>query len=788
MNQVILEDFITITASILSLSVAIGLMLGMVLQPHQESANGWFALFLSSLALWGGAALLLTLPGLAHHLDLTTIFYLYLVGLGLIPVTFYFAAVAFCGIRTLLTRAIALLTPVLLVVFLILLWNDRLFILEVTPSADSIAFSALVDSVHITPVGTAAIVLSAGYLLLALALIWRRRGERSRLLRIPALLLSIGSLGNLVGPLSRTPFDAILTTLAAGLIGYVLIRVQVFDPLTTMNRQLTDANQELRSLIKDLAAEKERADALNAELRTVSQYKSEFLATMSHELRTPLNSIVGYSELLLQGLYGDLNERQSDRLEKILRNGQALLALINNILDLSKIEAGRMDFTFQQVALSDTVESVAPEFTSAAAAKGLQLEIQVAPDLYAVYGDAQRIQQILHNLLSNAVKFTPQGSVRLEVFNTQVKNGYSRTLTLPAPGWLKDGNWVIIRVTDTGIGIAPEDHDRIFDEFRQLDSSATREFGGTGLGLAITKKLVALHSGAIWLTSAPGQGSTFYVALPASSRAISETRPQPETGLSQEQPHILVIDDNQEALDILTAFLTEAGYRVTQAGDGATGLELARQLQPDVITTDLMMPGITGWELIEQLKSNPVTATIPIVTVSIVDSQPLGLWPAVDAHISKPIQREALLEAIARLLTGQPGDRPILIVDDDPSARQLVADVLSSAGHASVAVDSGQAAMDWLAHNRASAVVLDLLMPDINGFQVLEHIRQQEYLADLPVLVVTAKTLSAQERIFLQQHLATLVRKQGLQRSDLLALIEQALGGASDDRPAGTIQ
>lgn len=788
MNQVILEDFITIAASILSLSVAIGLMLGMVLQPHRESANGWFALFLGSLALWGGAALLLTLPGLAHRLDLTTVFYLYLVGLGLIPVTFYFAAVAFCGIRTLLTRAVALITPVLLVVFLILLWSNRLFILEVTTAAESIAFSALVDSVHITPAGTAAIVLSAGYLLLALALIWRRRGERSRLLRIPALLLSIGSLGNLVGPLSRTPFDAILTTLAAGLIGYVLIRVQVFDPLTTMNRQLSDANQELRSLIKDLAAEKERADALNAELRTVSQYKSEFLATMSHELRTPLNSIVGYSELLLQGLYGDLNERQSDRVEKILRNGQALLALINNILDLSKIEAGRMDFTFQHVALSDVVENVAPEFTAAAAAKGLQLEISMAPDLYAVYGDAQRIQQILHNLLSNAVKFTPQGSVRLEVFNAQVKNGYSRALTLPAPGWLKDGNWVILRVTDTGIGIAPEDHERIFDEFRQLDSSATREFGGTGLGLAITRKLVALHSGAIWLTSAPGQGSTFYVALPASSRAISETRPQPEAGPAREQPHILVIDDNQDALDILTTFLTEAGYRVTQASSGAAGLELARQLQPDVITTDLMMPGITGWELIEQLKADPATAAIPIVTVSIVDSQPLGLWPAVDAHISKPIEREALLEAVARLLTGQPGDRPILIVDDDPSARQLVADVLSSAGHASVTVDSGQAAMDWLAHNRASAVVLDLLMPDINGFQVLEYIRQQEYLADLPVLVVTAKTLTVQERLFLQQHLATLVRKQGLQRSDLLALIEQALGGASDGRPAGTIQ
>ena len=221
--------------------------------------------------------------------------------------------------------------------------------------------------------------------------------------------------------------------------------------------------------------------------------------------------------------------------------------------------------------------------------------------------------------------------------------------------------------------------------------------------------------------------------------------------------------------------LTGAGYRVTQATGGARGLELARELVPDIITTDLMMPGMNGWELIEQLKSDPATAAIPVVTVSIVDSRPAGLWPAVDAHLSKPIHREALLEAIARLLAGRPGDRPILIVDDDPYARQLVADVLTAAGHSSVAVDSGQAAIDWLAHNRASAVVLDLIMPGINGFEVLEHIRQQEYLTDLPVLVVTAKALTAQEQAFLQENFATLIRKQGLQRSDLLALLEQAL-------------
>ncbi len=776
MNQVIFEDFVIITTSILSLSAAIGLAFGVVFQPHRESANSWFGLFLASLALWSGAALVLALPMLRVGLDLKTGFYLYVAGLGLIPVTFYFAAIAFCGIRSLFTRLIGLLTPVILVIMLVLLWTDRLFILDIPPATSAITFSTLVDSVHTQPTGTVAILLSIAYLLITLILIWRKRGERNRMLRIPALLLCIGSMGNLAEPFNRIPLDAVLTTLAAGLIGYVLIRVQLFDPLATMNRQLTDANQELRLLIKDLAAEKERADTLNAELRTVSQYKSEFLATMSHELRTPLNSIVGYSELLLQGLYGEINERQADRLEKILRNGQALLALINNILDLSKIEAGRMELALQHLALTDIVKDVSADFATAAEAKGLQLKIRVEPDLPFIYGDSLRVQQILSNLLSNAVKFTLQGSIRLEVFSAQVKNGYCRTPTLPAQGWLKDGDWVIIQVTDTGIGIAPEDHARIFDEFRQLDGTATREFGGTGLGLAITRKLVALHGGTIWLTSAPDQGSTFFVALPASRRAIIKAEPQSGAPPARpDQPHILIIDDNQEALDILTTYLTGAGYRVTEASDGAKGLELARQLQPDIITTDLMMPGMTGWEVIEQLRADPATAAIPIVTVSIVDNQPMGLWPAVDAHISKPIHREALLEAIARLLTGKPGDRPILIVDDDPYARQLVADVLTTAGHTSVAVDGGQAAIDWLSHNRASAVVLDLLMPDVNGFQVLEHIRQQAYLTDLPVLVVTAKTLTAQEQVFLQDHFATLVRKQGLQRGDLLVLIEQVL-------------
>ncbi len=776
MSAVILEDFITIAASILSLSVAIGLAFGVVFQPQREPANGWFIFFLGSLALWSGAALALTLPVLRNEQFLTTGFYLYVVGLGLIPVSFYFATVAFCGIKTALTRAIALLTPIILVILLILLWTGRLFVMELPPDTGSIAFSALVDSVHITPAGSVAILLSIAYLLLALILIWRRRGNRSRMLRIPALLLSIGSMGNLIEPLSRTPFDAILTTIAAGLIGHVLIRAQIFEPLATMNRQLADANQELRALIKDAAAEKERADTLNAELQKVSRYKSEFLATMSHELRTPLNSIVGYSELLLQGVYGEVNERQSDRLEKILRNGQALQMLINDILDLSRIESGHIDLAFQNLALAETVDGLATDFKTAAEAKGLKLQTVVAPDLHPVYGDAQRVRQILHNLLSNAIKFTHEGSIRLEVFNAQVKNGYSRALTLPAHGRPKDGEWVIAKVTDTGIGIAPEDHARIFDEFRQLDGTATRKFGGAGLGLAITRKLVALHGGAIWLTSAPGQGSTFYVALPARDQAISP--PEPQTSVPpapEEKPHILVVDDNQEALDILTTYLTGAGYRVTQATGGARGLELARELVPDIITTDLMMPGMNGWELIEQLKSDPATAAIPVVTVSIVDSRPAGLWPAVDAHLSKPIHREALLEAIARLLAGRPGDRPILIVDDDPYARQLVADVLTAAGHSSVAVDSGQAAIDWLAHNRASAVVLDLIMPGINGFEVLEHIRQQEYLTDLPVLVVTAKALTAQEQAFLQENFATLIRKQGLQRSDLLALLEQAL-------------
>ncbi len=494
---------------------------------------------------------------------------------------------------------------------------------------------------------------------------------------------------------------------------------------------------------------------------------------MSHELRTPLNSIVGYSELLMQGLYGDLNDKQSDRLEKIHRNGRDLLALINDILDLSKIEAGRLELSPEFMNLQETIAGLETTFEPLAAEKGLTLAFAVEPDVYPLYADTLRIRQICTNLMSNAIKFTPEGRVSLETYNVDVVNGKSAQINLPVLGWLGDGRWVMVQISDTGIGIPPEHHATIFDEFRQVDDTATREFGGTGLGLAITMKLVEMHSGRIWLKSAVGQGSTFFVALPASSTVTGQPiQEAPQAAGGQSNRQVLIIDDSKEAADILAAYLEEAGYQVIRAVNGETGIRLARKLKPAVITTDILMPGMNGWEVIETLKQDPVTADIPVIVVSIVDQEPKSFSLGASAHVNKPVHRQQLLEVIGRF--HQPGrPLPILVVDDNADDREIIGQILSTAAYAVHACSSGQEALDWLAQNQAGLVLLDLMIPELSGFDVLTAIRSRPALADLPVLIVSAKALTPDEEDFLNGRIAAIVKKQEMERTDLLAQIAQ---------------
>ena len=774
MDLSLFQDFITITGNILTMSTAIGLMFGVIVQPRRENANWYFAVFLSMLAMWAYSSLALRFPALNPFLSRTQAFYFYLSGLGLTPIAYYLAIISFCNLRTRLYRILSAIAIIGIALIIVLIWAGVLVQFDSSELAANVRFNAILASFVILPPGYAALAFAAFFVVIAYVALRTTDTPRSRALQIPTLLLLAAYVGDFIEPLNRIPFDSSLITIAAVLIGYTIINQQVFNPLREMNEKLRIANQDLRRTVDALAAEKTRTEELNEELRTASQYKSEFLAKMSHELRTPLNSIVGYSELLLQGLYGSLNEKQADRLRKILRNGHNLLALINDILDLSKIEAGRLELTPEHVTFQSLLNEVLVSVEPQAQEKGLSLATEIAPDARPIFADPLRIRQVLTNLLSNAVKFTPEGTVALRIHNVDVMNGRSAQFDLPTQGWLSDGQWVLISVSDTGIGIAPEHHASIFDEFQQVDDTSTRQFSGTGLGLAITKRLVEMHGGHIWLQSDVGKGSTFFVALPASQTAAADAAGAAVPARPGKGAHILVIDDSQEAADILSTYLQEAGYRVSQASDGKTGLRLARELQPDVITTDILMPGMNGWEVIEHLREDPLTASTPIVIVSIIDQRPMSLASGLLAHISKPVRRDVLLNVIERIR--QPKiTHPILVVDDQPDDREIISTILLSAGLPVEVCDGGQQAVDWLKEHRASLVLLDLTMPQVNGFDVLNIIRETLGLHDLPVAILSAKELSPEEEAALSGHIAAIIKKQGLARSDLLNTIARVL-------------
>jgi signal transduction histidine kinase len=348
----------------------------------------------------------------------------------------------------------------------------------------------------------------------------RYRAERWRRLRLPAGLLVLGLVIEIIsslagGSLAELHLESVLAVIGTTIIAAQIIRFQMAKPLIALSDDLRIANRDLRQSVSDLASERAKSDQLARELQAASQYKTEFLDNMGHKARTPLNSIVGYSELLQSGVYGDLTEKQQDRLQKIYRNGQALLDLINNMLDLSKIEAGRLEIHPTVFQLDTLIPQITQAVEGQRAEKNLELAANVTEGLMPLFGDERRILQVFTHLVGNALKFTQSGTVNLEAQNVKVERGVSSSFKLPLIGWLTDGDWVVFSVRDTGIGIPPEEQSKIFDEFYQVETPHTGEFTGTGLGLTISKKLVELHNGVIWVKSQPGEGSTFFVALRA---------------------------------------------------------------------------------------------------------------------------------------------------------------------------------------------------------------------------------------------------------------------------------
>lgn len=382
-----------------------------------------------------------------------------------------------------------------------------------------------------------------------------------------------------------------------------------------------------------------------------NRLKSEFLANISHELRTPLNAIIGYSDMLKSGVYGPVNDAQLDRLARVHTGGTQLLALINDVLDLSRIEAGQMQLHLEPVDLVALTEQALATVTFLAEKKGLALRQELDSDLPPVQADAQRIRQVLTNLLDNAIKFTPEGSVTLEAYPVTVRKRaisgaeWRPPLHLGVP----DGKWIALRVIDTGIGIAPEDQVYIFDAFRQVDSSAQREYSGTGLGLAISYRFVALHEGYMWVDSTPGKGSTFTVLLPYDPlNPISETAELEAVDLDKEL--ILVLDDDTDDIQLARDYLNSERFHVLGMTNPERALELAAQLLPAAVIVDVLMPQRSGWDVLRDLKASPETGHIPVIVWSVADSQGMDAALGADGYLIKPVKRDVLLRAVSKVV------------------------------------------------------------------------------------------------------------------------------------------
>jgi signal transduction histidine kinase/CheY-like chemotaxis protein len=509
----------------------------------------------------------------------------------------------------------------------------------------------------------------------------------------------------------------------------------------------------------------EQAQQARTAAEEASHAKSAFLANMSHELRTPLNAIIGFTRLVKRRSTDLLPAKQLDNLDKVLLSAEHLLGLINSILDIAKIEAGRVDVNPRWFNL-DTVLDICLTTTQPLIKKeSVSLEKEIITPIPPIYSDEEKVKQILLNLLSNAAKFTPFGAITIRASHTT--------------------DQLIIEVIDTGIGIPPEALHRIFEEFQQVDSSTTREYGGTGLGLSISLHLAQLLRGNLSAHSQPGIGATFILTLPLhftqpTQPAIPTSHP-PTTSSQPSTPHpqpiILAIDDQPDVIYLLQENLAESGYTVIGALNGEDGLQKARQLQPFAIILDIMMPHKDGWQVLHDLKTDPQTHHIPVIMLSIVDKKELGYRLGATDYLIKPLNNDAVLSVLNRIPTPPTRQSParLLVVDDDPQVADMVGQLLENEPYQVETAVNGQDALHHIHTNPPDIILLDLMMPQLDGFGVISHLHQNPALRHIPVIVLTAKTLTNTESAQLTQSVQQVMRKQGLLEESLIAELQQAL-------------
>jgi PAS domain S-box-containing protein len=514
--------------------------------------------------------------------------------------------------------------------------------------------------------------------------------------------------------------------------------------------------------VSELLSARQVAEAANSA-------KSQFLANMSHELRTPLNAIIGYSEMLEEDAVDRGHADYVPDLQKIRAAGRHLLALINDVLDLSKIEAGKLDLYLETFDLTTAITDVATTVEPLVARRNNALAVRCASDLGAIRSDLTRVRQVLLNLLSNASKFTEHGRITLEAE--------------------RSGTGVVLRVSDTGIGMTPEQMGKLFEPFSQADTTTSRKYGGTGLGLAITRRFCELMGGDVSVQSDMGRGSTFTVRLPVdASVPLGEAPATAAAGAPLEAAEpaprgtaVLIIDDDPAARAITHRVLAREGYEVIEAADGETGLRLARERRPALITLDILMPGMDGWAVLAALKADPDIAAIPVILQTIVEDRNMGFALGAAEYLTKPIERKRLASLVRRHVPNTSAG-PVLVVEDDEHTRTLYARTLEKAGWTVLQAENGRVALERMAAARPALVLLDLMMPEMDGFEFLDVIRQDEGRRGIPVVVITARTLSPDDRTRLNGGVERVLQKRALHTEALLSEV-RAVAAAGPGAP-----
>lgn len=556
-------------------------------------------------------------------------------------------------------------------------------------------------------------------------------------------------------------------TLGAGKLDY-RIPLQGKDELGDLANAFNQMGEGLRSAQAELRQRQRELEVLTDEAQMANRAKSQFLANMSHELRTPMNAIIGYSEMLTDEAE-DLGLPQFvPDLKKIRTAGKQLLALINDILDLSKIEAGKLELHAEDFDVRDMIGDVATISEPLAAKNSNTLVIHIEDG--RMYSDLTRVRQILFNLLGNACKFTRSGTVELSVSSEATAAG----------------DFMKFQVKDSGIGMTPEQVGKVFESFAQADSSTTRKYGGTGLGLAITKKFCEMLDGTIQVESEIGKGATFTVRLP---RQMAKEKDQSFSLASPVHPvsspresigHVLMIDDDPVIQDLMRSFLMREGYTVAVADSGPAGLLLARERKPDVITLDIAMPGMDGWSVLSELKNDPELADTPVVILTMTDNKTLGYALGATEYLMKPIDRERLASVLRKY--SRLSHDPILVVEDDSSTRDLLRSVLTKDGWSVQTAENGRVALERVQRTPPGLVLLDLMMPEMDGFAFLEEFRKLPSAGKVPVVVLTAKDLTGEDRKRLSGHVKKIMAKGDGTESVLKKireLVAQSVAGAT---------